>query len=184
MRHWVAFLRAINVGGHTVKNTQLKSLFETLGYTQVETFIASGNVLFNARTRKRDTLEATIESHLKKALGYEVTTFLRTLDEIADLIVCQPFAGSIFSMGESLYIGMLKAPMTEEIFRSLLTVKPESDEFARVGSNFAWLCRTGQGKSTFSNAVFEKTTRMKASFRNITTIRNISAKYSDANGLG
>ena len=45
----VAFLRAINVGGHNVKMDRLRELFEALGLSNVETFIASGNVIFDSR---------------------------------------------------------------------------------------------------------------------------------------
>jgi uncharacterized protein (DUF1697 family) len=46
MPKYVAFLRAINVGGHTVKMDHLRRLFEALGFTNVETFIASSDVVF------------------------------------------------------------------------------------------------------------------------------------------
>ncbi len=74
----VAFLRAINVGGHTVSMAALRAEFEALGLKDVETFIASGNVIFTAPTGNRAALERKIESHLHGALGYEVKTFLRT----------------------------------------------------------------------------------------------------------
>ncbi|HXW01123.1 MAG TPA: DUF1697 domain-containing protein, partial [Anaerolineae bacterium] len=45
---YIAFLRAINVGGHTVKMDYLRRLFEEMGFSKVETFIASGNVIFEA----------------------------------------------------------------------------------------------------------------------------------------
>ncbi|MCX6027691.1 MAG: DUF1697 domain-containing protein [Chloroflexi bacterium] len=49
----IAFLRAINVGGHTVKMDRLRQIFESLGFSNVETFIASGNVVFE--TTAQDT---------------------------------------------------------------------------------------------------------------------------------
>ena len=52
MTRYIAFLRAINVGGHTVKMAELKRLFEALGFTNVETFIASGNVIFDSSAKK------------------------------------------------------------------------------------------------------------------------------------
>jgi hypothetical protein len=79
-RH-IAFLRAINVGGHTVKMDQLRTLFEELGLKDVETFIASGNVIFRSPA-KSASLESKIERHLHRALGYEVDTFIRTDGEV------------------------------------------------------------------------------------------------------
>ena len=64
MRRYVAFLRAINVGGHTVKMDRLRALFAELGHGGVETFIASGNVIFEAAGGEA-ALEAALVSHMK-----------------------------------------------------------------------------------------------------------------------
>jgi len=77
MPKYVAFLRAINVGGHTVKMDHLRGLFEALSFSNVETFIASGNVIFDTKSKDQQTLERKIEKHLRETLGYAVTTFDR-----------------------------------------------------------------------------------------------------------
>src|ERR1700761_1452901 len=87
----IAFLRAINVGGHTVTMTRLRQEFEALGLKDVETFIASGNVIFSARQADTAALAKKIETHLRKALGYEVATFVRTCDEVAAIARYQAF---------------------------------------------------------------------------------------------
>ena len=66
MPRYVAFLRAINVGGHTVKMDQLRRLFERLGFSKVETFIASGNVIFESASRSAKALEKNTEAHRKR----------------------------------------------------------------------------------------------------------------------
>ena len=68
MTKTIAFLRAINVGGHNVKMESLRALFEQLGFDAVETFIASGNVVFETDAAPDTALEAAIEAHLKAAL--------------------------------------------------------------------------------------------------------------------
>ncbi|MBK9943158.1 MAG: DUF1697 domain-containing protein [Kouleothrix sp.] len=90
-QRYCAFLRAINVGGHTIKMDQLRALVEQLGYTNVATYIASGNVMFDAPDDDAPALEAQIERHLHAALGYEVTTFLRTAGELAAVAAYTPF---------------------------------------------------------------------------------------------
>ena len=82
MRRYVALLRAINVGGHVVKMEKLRALFDELAFKDVETVIASGNVLFSSGAPNAAALEEKIERHLKAALGYEVTTFIRTPREM------------------------------------------------------------------------------------------------------
>ena len=82
MPRLIALLRAINVGGHTVRMSVLREVFEGLGYTGVETFIASGNVIFETRERNTSAIEEKIEGGLKNALGYEAATFIRTPAEL------------------------------------------------------------------------------------------------------
>ncbi len=93
MTRTIAFLRAINVGGHTVKMDVLRRHFELLGYTDVETFIASGNVIFTAPSHNAQMLEMTIENKLREALGYEVATFLRTEGKWRGSQITNPSAG-------------------------------------------------------------------------------------------
>src|SRR5258707_9368831 len=80
---YVAFLGAINVGGHTVKMADLRRSFEAMGLTSVETFIASGNVGFEAATSDNAALERRIEAGLQADLGYRVDTFVRSSAEVA-----------------------------------------------------------------------------------------------------
>ena len=91
MPRYVAFLRAINVGGHVVKMDHLRTLFEEIGLTEVETFIASGNVLFNSPSKSGPALERKIEKQLRTALGYEVATFVRTHAEVQQVAAYEPF---------------------------------------------------------------------------------------------
>ena len=66
MSKYIAFLRAINVGGHTVKMDVLRQLFESLGFANVETFIASGNVIFESKAGNVKALEKKIETCLQE----------------------------------------------------------------------------------------------------------------------
>ena len=81
MARLFAFLRAINVGGHTVTMDKLRRTFEELGLFDVETFIASGNVMFNSPGTSLSGLERKIAARLEESLGYEVVTFIRTAPE-------------------------------------------------------------------------------------------------------
>ena len=91
MKRHIAFLRAINVGGHTVKMDRLRDLFAGMGFANVETFIASGNVIFDAPAPGTAALERKIETGLLTALGYRVDTFIRTPAELAAVAAKRPF---------------------------------------------------------------------------------------------
>ncbi len=59
-----------------------------------------------------------------------------------------------------------------------MALRTEVDDFRVHGREIHWLCRVGQSESDFSNAVFEKTTGVRATFRNINTVRKLAAKYA------
>jgi uncharacterized protein (DUF1697 family) len=72
---YITLLRAINVGrGRAVKMESLRQVFESLGFSKVTTFIASGNVVFETTTKNIKSLEKKIEKRLQEALGYEVVS--------------------------------------------------------------------------------------------------------------
>src|ERR1700690_628604 len=104
MPRYVALLRGINLGGHTVKMARLKELFEELGFKKVETFIASGNVIFESASKSAPALEKKIAAHLEKSLGFPAMTFLRTDEELAAVLEHEACA----ELGaRALYIGFL-----------------------------------------------------------------------------
>src|SRR6266571_5452163 len=108
MPKFIAFLRAINVGGHVVKMDQLRQFFATMGFANVETFIASGNVIFESKSKDSIALQRQIEKHLHKAVGYEVATFVRTLEELDRVAKNRPFSESELSAaGNTLYVGFI-----------------------------------------------------------------------------
>jgi uncharacterized protein (DUF1697 family) len=118
MTVFIAFLRAINVGGRTVKMDQLRSLFEALPYKDVETFIASGNVIFRSPTEDTRALEQQIEAHLRQALGYEVATFVRTAAEVAGVAAYAPFPADEIE-NNTLYVGFLQRPPCDDALGKL-----------------------------------------------------------------
>jgi uncharacterized protein (DUF1697 family) len=179
MPKYVAFLRAINVGGHTVKMDHLRRLFEELGFANVETFIASGNVIFDSRTRNTTALEGKIEKHLRAALGYEVATFVRGTSEVAAVANSKPFSDAdLAGAGNTLYIGFVAKIPDDRGKQKLLSFCGEIDEFHVDGREVYWLCRRKSSESEFSGALLEKTLGVCATFRNSNTVRKIAAKYS------
>lgn len=170
---YIAFLRAINVGGHTVKMEHLRRLFEEIGFSNVATFIASGNVVFETSPADPRTLEARIEAQLKQALGYEVATSLRTPEEVAGVASCRPFGDAEGSM----YVGFLKSEPPAEARKKILSLRTATDDFYVDGREVYWRCLTSMHESTFSGAVLERVVGAPATLRNITSVRKLAAKH-------
>lgn len=88
---YIALLRGLNVGGHTIKMERLRQLFVEMGFTNVRSYIQSGNIFFESERTDQAALTQSIELHLGQALGYEVPVFLRTLPEFERLLTLDPF---------------------------------------------------------------------------------------------
>ena len=174
MPRYVAFLRAINVGGHVVKMDRLRALFEELRLGNVETFIASGNVLFDTASKDIGALEARIEKHLAKALGYDVGTFIRPLGELADIVRRHPFLDEE-ARAHSLWVGFMKAPPGAATTSALAALASDVDEFHVSGREVYWLCRIRSSDSKAA-APLQRALGATNTFRNVTTVRRLAAK--------
>jgi uncharacterized protein (DUF1697 family) len=91
MQTYVAFLRAINVGGHNVTMEKLRAHFSEMGFTNVRSYIQTGNIFFETRRDDRNKMVAEIEEHLENRLGYAVPTILCTLAELEHSYKMAPF---------------------------------------------------------------------------------------------
>jgi uncharacterized protein (DUF1697 family) len=178
MPKYVAFLRAINVGGHLVKMDQLRSLFEGIGFKNVETFIASGNVIFDSKTTDTKSLETKIEKHLKQSLGYEVLTFLRSTADLAKISEFQPFAEEeLATEGNTLFVCFLPEQPTKEATGKLLSMASAIDAFHVNEREVYWLYRRSNGESKFYGPPLEKCLALPTTVRNINTVRRLAKKY-------
>jgi uncharacterized protein (DUF1697 family) len=144
----------------------------------VETFIASGNVVFTAPPGKVAALERKIEKHLHRSLGYEVRTFVRTEAEVAAIARYKPFADGHLRSAQSLNVAFLGDPLEPSAVKLLMAMRSSIDDFHVNGREMYWLCRKKQSESTFSNARFEKGLDRRATFRGVKTIVKLAAKYS------
>ncbi len=178
MARYFAFLRAINVGGRTVRMERLRREFESLRFSAVETFIASGNVIFESRATNEKLLREKVERHLKQVLGFEVTTFLRSSAELAQIPKhCPLSAAAGAAAGHSILVAFLNAAPDSASAKNLIAWRSETDDFRIQEREIYWLCRTRMSDSKFSGARLEKIIGQPATIRNLTTIKRLAAKY-------
>lgn len=168
----VAFLRAINVGGtKIIKMEALRGMFEALGFTNVATYIQSGNVIFEAPEAK--DLRAQIEGQIQQTFGFEVEVFLRSMDEIRTIVKKSPFEQQ---GAETLFIHLLQAAPSAKSKQTVLDLSTQTDEFAVQGREVYWL-RRDREKSPFNNNMIEKALGMSATARNMNTMTKIVEKH-------
>lgn len=177
MPRFIAFLRAVNVGGRVVKMDRLRDIFTKLGFTGVETFIASGNVIFETRSRGEAALRKSIERALEAELGLEVPVFLRTDAEVARIAAHEPLDAARRKAAVATCVGMLEREPDAAGLARLMALQGELDAFEVRGRECWWLCRAGQSDSKFSNVALEKALGMRSTLRSVTTMIKLAAKY-------
>ena len=175
MSRCIAFLRAVNVGGRTVKMDALKAQFEALGLANVSTFIASGNVVFETRARDLAALEQKIEKQLHGAFGFEVHTFIRSMAELSAIATCRPFDAGALAAAPTFVVGFMAAPLDAARQKIVNGFNNDLDAFHVQGRELYWMSRNKQSESKFSNAAFERALGLRAKFRSITTVQRIAA---------
>ena len=105
---YIAFLRGINVGGHVlIKMADLKKAFEKMGFENVRTLLASGNMVFESEQTDKKALTKEIESELKKAFKKDISVILRSLDDLKKLQSSEPFQGIKVTPSIRLYVTFL-----------------------------------------------------------------------------
>jgi uncharacterized protein (DUF1697 family) len=178
MPRYVAFLRAINVGGRTVRMDALRRVFETWGATNVETFIASGNVVLDCSRRNAEIAERAIEDHLRVALGYPVVTFLRTVPDLAAIAAHAPFPQEEEEDGGGrLYVALMKTAPGPSVRRAVEALRTDLDDFTIKGRELYWLRRSQLMQSIATGPSLEKVVGSPMTVRNVNTMRRLATKY-------
>ncbi len=174
MPRYVAFLRALNVRRHrTVKMAALCQAFEEMGFNDVTSYIASGNILFSSTTRNAATLEDRIEEGLMERLGYEVTPFVRTIPELARLADVKPFPESTIGANDQLAVILLSTPLAPEAARALEGLRCSTDEFRVEGREVFWLRHIGPDGQVHFTAPFDQVILQPFTIRSANTVAKI-----------
>ncbi len=177
-RH-VAFLRAINVGGRRASRDQLTTCLESLGFENVTTFRASGNLIFDAPRRSEATLTKQVDAALTESLGYDVRTFLRTAAAVRAIAAHEPFPKKVVQASAGkLQVALLGKAPSRAARDEVLSMATDDDRLAFHGTELYWLPSGGQMQTALNlrgidNLIGENTRRTKS------MISEIAAKFLD-----
>ncbi len=174
----VAFLRGINLGGRRLKMEELQGHFEAMGLDDVATYLASGNIVFDGGNVALGDLEAEIEAHLERRLGYGVDTFVRPLHELASLPILAEF-DALKAQGFKPHVIFLKEPADDDVERSLTALETPDDEFRPLGREVVWLRRGGLSDAPIATADLARALGGRTNtMRTVNTVRRIVAKFA------
>ena len=166
----VAFLRAVNVGGRTAKSPQLIQSFHSLGFENVTTFLASGNVLFSGISKAVPKLRGRIEGQLLADLGFLTEVILRSMEQVAAIADLNPFQlTDVEKESYTVNVALFLEQPTSAMQKEVLKLKGDYDDFVFDGNEMYWLCR---GAKISASPLFSNNRLAKAASE-INTIRNI-----------
>jgi uncharacterized protein (DUF1697 family) len=180
MIRYFAFLRAINVGGRFIKMEDLRNVISSLGYENVETYIQSGNIIFDTYIDDKRDLENQIEVSISDKFNLDAPTFVRDVDELKQLVNSDPFGHDDSNKAQTLYISLTKDIISNELTKILENDPSEVDEFRIFQNHIFWLYHRNKGKSKHTNNKIERTIKQQATRRNFRTIRKLLEKYSES----
>ncbi len=174
---YVAFLRGMNLGKRRLKMDRLCELFIELNYQQVETYIASGNVIFRAPKSSEMKLAATISQHLESSLGYSVDTFVRTAAHVQQIAEWAVFPQQN-KPDWNLHVCLFAKKLPPAMARNLEAIQTSEDHFRVIDRELYWLRKGRMSDSqVWDLPAMKAITLPTNTMRNVNTIRKLTTKH-------
>lgn len=179
MNTFISLLRGINVSGQKkIKMVDLIDLYHSLKFTDVKTYVQSGNVIFRSSLSDKGKISDVIEKGIAKKFGYDVKVLVKTNKEIKDIISKNPFLKKSNPELIYLYVTFLYDSPEKNVLDKLKGYTNPVDDFQIIGNTVYLYCPGGYGNTKLSNNFFEKTLKITATTRNWKTI-NMLKDISD-----
>jgi len=184
MQRYVAFLSGLPVGRDKVDMHALTNLFRKLGFLNVETYLTTGNVAFDtAPVGIVPPLEAQISRHLKRSIDGDIWTFIRTPDELAEIVANMPFTPEEkLSDRDAIFVVLLSEDLDKDAERRLRVGRTGADVLRPAGREIYWLRRATDDASSRPMWLAEFLD-MPATVRSLTTITKLAAKSPPTRAL-
>ena len=175
MTRYIALLRGINVGGKQVRMELLRASFEALGFKNVQTYIQSGNVVFNAASESASPLIKKIERKLLDEFGFPVSLVLRSADELRAVAESNPFVHDKTVDQGRLHVTFLPEFVPAAAAEVLESLAGKGERFHVSGREIFLYCPNGYGTSKLANPLIERKLRVTATTRNWKTVQTLVA---------
>ncbi len=174
MKTYVSLLRGINVSGQKlIKMDVLKMLCVELGFEEINTYIQSGNIVFQAKESPSKSIEKRLHDVILKHFGFDVEVFCLEKCDFTEVLKNNPFPEENLKEKEAIYVTFLESVPVEEKVNLLMEKNNKNEEISYHGKCIYQLCRNGFAKSVFTNQRIEKSLLQKATTRNLTTVKKL-----------
>ena len=168
METHIALLRGINVAGQKkVLMKELRALLERAGFENVQTYIQSGNVIFQSLIKEKETVERLLFDAIKQHFGFEVPVFMTDFLTLQTILNACPFSQE---KKKKSYFTLLKTEPESQLLETLSLAKSTNEEIIVTKRCVYFYSATGYGKSKLNNNYIEKQLKVTATTRNYKTV--------------
>ena len=171
MKTYISILRGINVGGtKKIKMDALREMYATLGFTKIQSYIQSGNVIFNSSESDTSQLAKLISKKIAEVFGFEVPVLVLTVQEIKTAIENNPFLSDSSKDAAFMHFTFLSEFPDSKLLQSIDAAKYLPDEFCCLDKVIYLYCPNGYGNTKLTNTFFENKLKRTATTRNLRTV--------------
>jgi len=177
MNTYIAMLRGINVSGQKkIKMADLKAYMEDLGFNRVETYIQSGNIIFETPLKNVIEIELIIQQKIANEYGFEVPTLVKTLEEMEYAIAHNPYQSHPDKEIDRTYVTFLgEYPEASKVESwKNLAAKYMPEEYILDVKNIYFYSPNSYGKAKMNNNFFENKLKVMATTRNWKTVNKLA----------
>jgi uncharacterized protein (DUF1697 family) len=174
MPAYVALLRGVNVTGHhSIRMEQLRGLCDRLGFERVETYVQSGNVVFQAKTENPALLSKLFSESILDSFGFETPVIVRTSKEMENVVADNPFLKEKDVDSSKLHVTFLREAAQKTSLKTLEKLATNQDRFYPASREIYLYCPEGYGRTKLSNNAIEKALSVTATTRNWKTTNKL-----------
>jgi uncharacterized protein (DUF1697 family) len=171
---YIALLRGINVSGHRmIKMEELKNVLSELNFTNIRTYIQSGNIIFETEKTDSVSLEKQMGDKILSHFGFPVPVLIRTRAELENIHKNNPFLGKRSEPVDKLHVTFFPEKPDPEHLKKIEGSLFLPDEFIVSGREAYLLCPNGYGRTKLTNQFFENKLKLTATTRNWKTLETL-----------
>lgn len=175
MNNYISILRGINVSGQKkIKMADLTSLYQSLGLSDVISYIHSGNLIFNSQVDNKAELKANIEQAISQQYGFDVPVVIHRQSEFSQVLKQLPFQDIVLEQdGAKVLVTLLSEKPSDTNINELLKHVIPPERLVVSGQTVYLHCPNGYGRSKLSNVFIEKKLKLIATTRNLKTVSKL-----------
>lgn len=180
MQTYISLLRGINVSGQKKINMkELKALYEEAGFQNVQTYIQSGNVVFQSKKSTARTLSRKIETLIREHYAFDVAVVVLSPQELDEVIVGNTFAKEKDFEEGKMYVCFLNEAPKQDLVGKIRDVRYESDRFVIHNTIIYLFVPGGYGNTKLNNNFFESKLKVVGTTRNWNTVNKLAEMARD-----